>query len=583
MNDIVLEDHQYDEDDKENKDSIKFVSDIIQALSKAGKTIRIYPETSPVRQKIIDKLMEQITTFLNQYGELSLRIRQFELTYNNEIVYSNTSKKDSLAFKFFGDGIRELKFTDGIETKEILDFIKIITKTYTGKGQNDDIVTMLWENDFKNIHHTVAEYMEEGDVEARSPEENASTGSGTGNFYAIYNTEVTKDTGGKTLNAVPGHELEIEAIYKKPISEIFILTQEEIDKIRHEMEMDEGMDLITGLLDILFHILQIEKGLDIYSEILKSITDTLKTCILSGEYQQSVPILTTLKTLSIDENNFSPAHAKEVQCAIDSMGEEPFLNQLTSSIKINKLNDITPLFSILTMLNKNAIEPLSSLSGTVGPMKTRRLICDVLAQLSRDDIKPLINKLEDDNWHIVRNMVYVLGKTGSTEAIKSLSKIKDHPEPKVRKEIVHAVSEINSEEAREFLVYYLEDKDSSVSQNALRNIAGKGYLKAVPAILKIITSESFNIKEASGKREFFNTLAILKARDSLPFLRNLLMKRTRIFGKARIVEKRTYAVYTLKKMATTEAKDILREGLLHPDKGIRNICEETLREMEHLI
>ena len=587
MTDAKTEKSDYNaEDDIDRKDRIKLAADLVQTLSKSGKTLKIYPETSPVRQKIIDELNEKFAKFLNQCGELDLRIRQFEITYNDEVIYSNPSKEESLAFKFYGDGIRSIRFTVGLEEKEILDFIGIISRNYSLDAQDNDIITMLWEKNFENIHHTAVDYREEREIETIAPEDYIPSESGSGNLQSVFNAEVSKhtadtgDDGETTLQAAAGAELVIEAIYKKPISEIFILTQEEIEQIQQEMETEEGMDLVSELLDILFHILQIEKELDIYTEILKNITDTLKTFILSGDYQRGLPILTTLKALSNEENNFSPVHAQEVYSAIDSLGVEQFIRQLTTSININKLIDTTQLFSFLTMLNKNAIESISNMTGTIEQIKIRRLYCDVLALLARDNMELLIKGLEDSNWYVVRNIVYVLGKIGSAEAIKYLRRIKNHSEPKVRKEIVHAVSEINSDDAKDLLSYYLDDKDSSVRLTALQNIAIHGYRKAVPSILNIIIGENFDIKDVSEKRDIFETLGILNSTQSLPYLKNLLMKRAGFFSKSRIEEQRSYAALALKKMSIPEAKDILTEGLLHPDRSIRNICEETLKDME---
>lgn len=584
MTGAILEDPDYNsEDEKDRKEGVKLAADLVQTLSKSGKTLKIYPETSPVRKKIIDELNEKFARFLNQFGELELRIKQFEITYNDEVVYSNPSKEESLAFKFYGDGIREIKFSSGLAENEILEFISIISRNYSLEAQDNDIITMLWEKNFENIHHTAVDFREEREIETTVAEGHITTGIGTGNLQAVYQSEVSKvyrdsgETGEKTLQTAAGTELIIEAIYKKPINEIFILTQDEVERIQQEMEEEEGMDLLSELLDILFHVLQIENDIEIYTEIAKSITDTLKTFTLSGDFNRAIPILTTLKTLSDDENNFSPVHAREVSSAIDSLGEEQFIRHLTTSISMNKLTDINPLFSFLTLLNRNAIEPLLNLTGAVEQIKLRRLYCDTIVQLSKDNIEPLIKGLEDDNWYVVRNIVYVLGKIGSPEALKYLRRIKNHIEAKVRKEIVHAVSEIQSEDAKDLLSYYLDDKDSSVRLTALQNIAIHGYKKAVTSLLHIITGESFDLKDASEKQEIFETLGILNSAQSLPYLKDMLMKRAGFFSKSKIEEQRGYAALALQKMSVPEAKDILTEGLLHSDRAVRTICEETLK------
>ncbi len=593
MNSIKLEDPKDQEDlEKDDRDSIRLATEVLQSLSKSIKTLKIYPDTSPVRQRFITDLTGKFNRFLDEYGDLTLKIKQSEMLYHGEVVYTSPSKEDSIAFKLYGDGIREFSFTEGLEEREILDFIDIITGDYKGEEGDDDTVTMLWEKDFKNIRYTVIEEGDEDGKHPTEPEQATTTETNRDALLKAYNAVAGKESQDKTLFESAGVEHEIEDIYGKSFTEIFTLTPEEIDKIQLEMEKEEGMDLISELLDILFHILQIEREIDTYSEIINNIERALKTLLLSGDYRRVIPILTTLKTLSKEENNLTPAHAHEVQKAIDALGDEEFLHQLTLSINVGKVDDMDALFSFITALNKNAILPLSAMMGTLEQMKTRRLFCDALAILARDNIEPLLNKLNDNNWYVVRNMVYVLGKIGDTKAVPYLKKIKNHEEARVRKEIVSTLKEIKSDEAKDLLTEFLSDDNSTVRVVALRTLTSLEYRKSVSTILNIISSDTFDTKEIIEKKEFFESLgrlgsraalALSEAKNVLPYLKEILMKRTSLFGlfgKSKAEEHRIYAALALKRMSTPEALDILREGISSPDRHIRKICEDTLQDIE---
>ena len=231
----------------------------------------------------------------------------------------------------------------------------------------------------------------------------------------------------------------------------------------------------------------------------------------------------------------------------------------------------------ISMLNKNAIIPIANMVGILDNMKARRLLCDVLAILAKDNIDLLYKKLEDEKWYVVRNIVYVLGKIGDIKAIPNLKKIKDHMEARVRKEIVHALVEIKSEDAKDILIDFLNDDNNTVRIAALRYLMNMSYQKALPIISDIISRETFDTKDIYEKKEFFEALGKLGNNDVLPFLRETLMKRSKLFGKSKIEEKRLYAAFALKKMSTTESMEILKEGSLSSDKGIRKICEDALQ------
>lgn len=591
MDSISLEDHKdrseslaeplaEPSEEMDKKASIKLATEVFLTLSKAVKTLKLYPDTSPLRQRFMAELTEKFNRFLDEYGDLIMKVKQTEFLYQGEVVYSYPSTEENIAFKFYGDGIRELAFTEGLEEKEILDFIDVIMSDDVGEGGDDDTVTMLWEKDFKNIRYSVIEEGEDSGRLPIIPEKTLTSENSREALRRAFQSEAGAQEKGKIIVEPAGAETEIEHIYGKPFNEIFTLTPEEIEKVQQEMEREEGMDLISELLDILFHILQIEKDINSYSEIMKNIEKALKTLVLSGDYKRVIPILTTLKTLSKEENNFSAAHALEIYKTVDALGDEKFLQQLALSINTSKAEYMEALFSFLTMLNKNAIAPLASMVGALDQMKTRRLFCDVLAQLARDNIEPLLKKLNDNNWYVVRNIVYVLGKIGDARAIPYLERIKGHEEYRVRKEIVHTLVEIKSEKAKDLMISFINDNNSSVRIMALKNLTTLDYKKALSPILNIISSDSFNGKEVVEKKEFFEALGVLGSRDILSYLKETLMKRSWFFGKSKNEEQRIYAVLALRKMSTPEAINILREGSVSSDKGIRKICEDALQEIE---
>ena len=560
-------------------------SEVLQSLSKAMKALKLYPDTSPIKQKFISDLKDKFSTFLEEYGDLILNVRQSELLYLGDVVYSQPAREESIAFRLYGDGIKEIIFSEGLDEREILDFIDVVKVDYTGETADDDIVTRLWEKEFKNIRHTVVEEGGEGEAVAGQPQppaEGTLSKPASGEALKMaYMAEAEKDvTKGGTLNQPAGVELEIEQIYGRPFSEIFTLTPEEIEKVQQEMDSEEGIDLISELLDILFHILQIEKELDSYTEIIKNIEKALKSMVLAGDYSRVIPIMTTLKTLSKAENNFSQAHAEEAQRAIDALGDEEFLNQLTHSLNVNKIDETDALASFLSMLDKKAIIPMAGMMGTLEQMKTRRLVCDALAILAKDRIEPLLEKLYDSNWFVVRNIVYIMGKIRDPRVVSCLKRIKNHSEPRVRKEIVHTLTEIKSDESTELLLAFLNDNNDTVRVAALRNLITLNYQKAIPVILNIISAESFDAKDVFEKKEFFDALGKLGSKEILPYLKGLLMKRPRLFGKSKIEELRVYATLALKRMNIPEAIEIMQEGASSPDKNVKKICEDALKDME---
>ncbi|RMG71213.1 MAG: hypothetical protein D6710_06370, partial [Nitrospirae bacterium] len=77
------------------------IRDLIQAILKARKNLRIYPENNPIYQKTLDDVYSRFKEILDYTDELKFKIRQFEILHDDQVVYENRQKDESLALLFF--------------------------------------------------------------------------------------------------------------------------------------------------------------------------------------------------------------------------------------------------------------------------------------------------------------------------------------------------------------------------------------------------------------------------------------------------------------------------------------------------
>ncbi|MEK6657488.1 MAG: hypothetical protein AABY58_08615, partial [Nitrospirota bacterium] len=100
--------------------------DVIGALTKAIKTSKLYPESNPIYQKFIEELSEKFNSYMEEHGNLKLRLTQFKLIYKDTEIYDNPDKLENIALKLFTDGVREITFHEGMEDIEILNFLDVL-------------------------------------------------------------------------------------------------------------------------------------------------------------------------------------------------------------------------------------------------------------------------------------------------------------------------------------------------------------------------------------------------------------------------------------------------------------------------
>jgi hypothetical protein len=125
---------------------------VLTALARASRAFVLYkPSNATVRQLLAD-YQAKAEAALARHGELRVAVRPFELAVDGEVVYRDTDREKSLAFKLFRDGVRRLHLLPSASWEELLELLEILAVRCTGVRQSeDDILTLLRKAEFRGI------------------------------------------------------------------------------------------------------------------------------------------------------------------------------------------------------------------------------------------------------------------------------------------------------------------------------------------------------------------------------------------------------------------------------------------------
>src|SRR4030042_2148525 len=134
------------------------VRDILRTLAVTIKTFAIYPKDNPIYQKFANELFDKFNAFFATTDELLIEVEQYALLYRGNDVFHSDERNANIALLLFVDGIRQITFYKGISSEEITDFINILGMASRSEtNDDDDIVTLLWEKNIKNMGYTAVE------------------------------------------------------------------------------------------------------------------------------------------------------------------------------------------------------------------------------------------------------------------------------------------------------------------------------------------------------------------------------------------------------------------------------------------
>src|SRR4030065_1499089 len=98
----------------ETNEELLLARDLTGSFIKAIKAFRFYPPDNPTLKGFRDNVLKKFQFFLNKYNIFTLQIGEYDFSYNGKVLYENRDVKASLAFLFYKDGLRELRFLKGI-------------------------------------------------------------------------------------------------------------------------------------------------------------------------------------------------------------------------------------------------------------------------------------------------------------------------------------------------------------------------------------------------------------------------------------------------------------------------------------
>ncbi|MBP1697892.1 MAG: HEAT-like repeat-containing protein [Deltaproteobacteria bacterium] len=543
-----LEDKLDVSEDKEIEEKVKSTKSLIQTFLQTLKAFRLYEANHPILSKFLERLRKDFDQYFGEFDSFSLQVGEHRLFYRGNVVYENKDVKESLAFVFFKDGIREIQFSKGLEFKEMIDFLNVVRKGDLLNRMEDDLVTLLWEKDFTHITFTaVDEFLEGGATLVPATEEDLIKGS---EYKGSLEDELQEkaDEGKAESPSLPVEGLD-RAINPAPgqsLVQACALTPEERETIDREARQEEQSDyiftLINNLIEILLHL---GEDVDAYENMISYFDRVIEYLLEQKEVGKAVALLSSLNE-TMDSIMMKDRQIFAIQRILQNSSSPRSVGLLGKAMKGNGdgHSESDSILEYLRLLTKQAVEPLCLLLGEVESGKWRKTICERLTALCREEIQPLSKFLSDDNPMLVCHILYILGTIGDPTTVNYLGDLVTHQDLKVREETLQILNKFG-ENGKDLMQQFLMDPISGIRSKAALLLGKNAKGEAVKPLTNIILSEDFYKRDYKEKASFFRALGETGSKEVIPILEGISKKR-HLFQREKWNEMRQCAVNTLK-------------------------------------
>ena len=483
----------------------------------------------------------------------------------------------------------ELEFSKGLPIEELDKFVDTLSLVTRSAHVEDDLATLLWEIGFENISYKLMddsldiETFEYGTSKIKTPLESSGVdysemfleNSELGLTEEDFNLDSDKNKARKLpagYNNVPDNV----ADYIHRLTEY---DDSEKSAIGEMLKADENFESKQYIIDILFEILGAESDNSSYDETLDLISKVRDDFIKAVDVRSAIKIFNMTKELREALKTLGDEKEKRIEEFIKSFGASERIRVLVDTLNNSKDINYTEVTEYLTMLSWEAVTPLIWALGELSHYPARRAVCQALETIGAGHVDVLGKGTENPRWYVVRNIVMILGKIGSAQALNYFQRTITHSDIRVRKETIVSAARINNEQSADFLIMALRDESESLQTLALKELVSRKSEKAFVHVESMIEDKKFKNRPTEQIKEILEAYARLGGKQAFERLKKRAT-RTILIPSEKEDRIKFYAVMALGCLLSSQAYQILDKISRSRNKTMADAGRRALNRMK---
>ena len=546
------------------------VTELLNGLVKALRAYHMYLPNNPIYQRASDNLRIAFQPIWAVLDELVLAVAETDFVWEEQVVYHQLNKTESIAWGLFKDGMRSLTIGRGAELEELPRFLETINRArFLPADAGDDLLTLLWEQEFEFIKYDFIEFL--GDTGSGVPEQTGSYSRGAEDEQAA------RDRRAAAAEEAPPRPKGLIDLDEFD-STLYFLDEQEINQVAAAVEEEYTRDVRHAALNVLFDLFELQTEPAIRSEILGILESLFPNFLNARDFRTAANVLRESRVLARRLQGLEPEHDARLDGFISKLSEPAIVSQLIQSIdEAPALAGEATVAEVLRELRATALEPILTWIPNLGSPALKKLLEEVADRLAEAHPTEVLRVLRSPDSEALAAVVALCGRLQLAQTVPGLGETVAHQDPAVRVASVQALAQLGTPAALGFIEKALEDDDRAVRPAGGRLGGGRGYKGAQPRVEGMVLGKSVNSMDLTEKMAFFEAYGSIAGTAGLKPLSALLLPRGLLRMKESS-ETRACAAIALGKIRTPEAREVLQRAADDKDLVVRNAVSRALRE-----
>ncbi len=543
------------------------VGELLQTFVKALRAHQLYLPNNPVYQRALETLRAAFVPVWEGQDELVIDVYDAELKHDNQVVYAQPNRSESIAWVLYKDGVRSMTLLPGVEKEEIIGLLDVLHRARTLQAEdNDDLLTLLWEKDFQLIRYAFQDLASDAGgplipttAEVQPPPNAPYVRA------AVEEEAPPRDTAG----LVKAEDFD---------TTLYFLDDREIAYLKGEVEREYAQDLRRNVLAMIFDVLELQPFPTVRAELISIIDSFLPYLLGAGDFSSVAYVLREVKVVLERARELLPEHRQALQDLPGRLSREETLSQLLQSLDEAQTHPAAEeLAELFGELRGEALPTMFAWLPRLSNARVREVLEIAVRRLAAGNAERVVSAIGSNDAAVVAEAVRLTGRLKLLQAVPALVGVAaQHKERAIRLAAVQALAEVGSPGAMQGLERTLEDDDREVRLAAVRVLGQRRHRASIGRIAALVQGKGVRVADLTEKMAFFEAYGAMVGEDGVAVL-DAMLNSGGFLKKKEDPEVRACAAMALGRIGTPAARAALEKAVEAKEALVRNAVARALR------
>lgn len=572
-------------DDLEPPFSPQLVSEMLRQLDKTIRAHLLYlnNHNNPSYVRSLEQARAVFVPLWEETDAVRLSVTDTALEwYGHKVFEEPTKASDSLPWTLFKDGLRELTLQKGFEEKELVDFLDIIPKVRHALPNTDDLLTLLWENEFTTLQYRYVEVSDESAPMEASPEPGrwprTSGGGGADPSEAVQEAKDEAAEAGSSSGSSEKQGKSGIVSMEDFDTTLYFLDEKEVEYLRQQSLREYATDLRRAVLDSLLDIFEFQADPLVRAEVLSDIEALMLHLLSAGQFA-AVAYLLREAAATLDRARDVQPESKERLASLSVRLSEPAaLSQLLEAMDaapvLPSSADLNDLFG---QLRPTALSTIFAWLPRAQNVGLRPLLESAATRIAEAATGELVKLISDPERDVALEAIRRCGAMRTAAGVPAMAKVLENGDREFRLAALASLGDIGSPGALQAMERALGDADRDLRVQAARTLMSRQYRPALQRAEAAVKSKELRDADRTERLTFFELFGSLCGDGGVAYLDSVLNAKGGLFARKEDPELRACAAVALGRIGTAAARESLQRADGDKDVVVRNAVTRAMR------